>query len=306
MAINTDWKNIASERMPAWNEKVARRLIIVPLYDADGALNKLDNEAAVTKSALQAKLQAENIYDRWFITPQIVDPTDERAEDVMHEFETGQKEFIREGERSFSAKIPAEDMGINLLSNLKSFKDKEIGFYEIDTDGNFIYRRGSSGEVYPIPIRENSFTAHKVAPTPSELSRIMINFQYDTEFDDGDTRYIVKEDLDFDGRKENDLFGLRDVEITEVSNTLTTLKVNVVYEKSETPVTGYEAVTNWYLYNTTDSEEITPTAVVETEDTPGEYTLTFAEQTTSDAYSVNMTATGGFDPDDTLTGTLTS
>ena len=132
---------------------------------------------------------------------------------------------------------------------------------------------------------------------------IEISFNFKMEMEDGQIRYIKYADLDFDGTDKDDIYALWDVTLTESSNTLTTIIVDVKTDY-DIPVTGL-ALADFYLYNDTDSSEITITNCAEDATTDGRYTLTFASQDASDAYTLRVDKSK-YDYNDTVSGTLTA
>jgi hypothetical protein len=135
---------------------------------------------------------------------------------------------------------------------------------------------------------------------------IEISFNFADDMEDGNIRYIDYDGgsgLDFDGTDYDDVYGLWDVSLTEVSNTLTTIIVNIKVDY-DVAATGL-ALADFYLYNTTDSAEITITNLAESTTTPGQYTLTFASQDASDGYTLRVDKSK-YDYADTVSGTLTA
>ena len=306
MSICASYENTAGNKC-GFLHAVNQRIILVPKYDATGTLNTLATIAGVTKTALQDKFKAALVANRYFPLGKMENVTFERGEADFQEFDSGNMEFVQDGKKSFVGFITMKNgAGPALLKRLNSFTDKEFGFFGIDTVGNFGYQLDSAGVIVkPVPIDGNSWRCRWIEPKYKEAGGIEVKFSVLDDFDDGDFRYIAKADLDFDGRNNGDVFALWDITITEVSNTLTELVVTVTTDYG-VAVTGQTTVGFWYLYNTTDSAEITPSGVVESTTTPGQYTLTFSAQTPSDAYSLNLVSTQRYDPEDTLTGTLTA
>jgi len=284
-----------------------KRIALVPIYDGSNDPVTLADEAAVTKAAIQALCQAALMADRIFPLPSHDNVTDERGDASFFEFDSGAQEFVMDGTRTMEFFIPAKDGGNpDLVGKINAFTGQDVGFFAWDLDGNFSYNKGEKGALIT-PFEIDTIRAAWVSRRYADQSAgVMVKLTLSPEMDDANIRVILKSDLDFDGRNKKHVFALRDVTITEVSNTLTTLKVTAKDTAYESPITGMDAAADWYLYNTTDSSVITPSSVVETSGTPGEYTLTFTAVTEADGYTLNLVASEGFDPEDTLTGTLTA
>jgi len=282
----------------------AQRIILVPKYGSDQEENTIATRAGVTKAALQALFDDHDLKDRYYPLPSFKNVTDERAESNFFEYDDGEKEFLREGVRHFEGHIKAADGGAKLKKYLNDWRGAEFGIYIIDEDGNFAFMLDDDGTIVkPLPLAGGSFDIRVMPATADGVFMLNVSFDFHPDLDDGDIDYIPKKDLDFNGLSDEDIYGLWDVTIEEVSNTLTTI-VATVKTDYDTAVTGL-VLADFYLYNTTDSAEVVPSGVVETAGTPGEYTFTFAEQTASDAYELRVNKSR-YDYNDTLTGTLTA
>ena len=249
--------------------------------------------------------QADLVANRIFPLPLHDNVTDERGETEYIDFDSGAQEFNRDGIRSVEFFLPSKDGGNpDLLGKLNQFTGQSFGLWIWDRDGNFSYIKGETGALVT-PYEVDTFRARWVSKGNDSASGIMVKLTLAEVVDDANIRVILKSNMDFDGRDEKVIRGLRDVTIEEASNSLTELVVTVKDTAYENALTGYAAVTDWYLYNTTGSAEVVPSGVVETVGTPGEYTLTFSVQT-ADGYTLNLVASEGFDPEDKLTGTLSA
>ena len=163
---------------------IAKRLIIVPEVDGSGAKNELANEAAVTKSALQAKFDAADKDDRYFPISILENVEDVRAEPTFFEFNSGRKAKIKEGTRTFTGFIPFQ--GPEYLGKLEEWACSKFGVYVIDKSGNFIYSTDESTKVkvQPIMVDQESFSAELVKKTDAEPIMIKITFDFrETEKD---------------------------------------------------------------------------------------------------------------------------
>lgn len=291
--------------------QTSKRFALVPLLDAANDAVTMATESAVTLSAMLALINADLMANRIFPLPPHDNVTDERGETEFIEFDSGAQEFGKDGTRTIEFFLPSKD-GANpdLLGKLNQFTGQKFGLWIWDLDGNFSYIKGETGALVT-PYEVDTFRARWVSKRyTDQASGIMVKLTLAEIVDDADIRVIVRKGhatLDFDGRDTRVIRGLRDVTITEVSNILTELVVTVIETAfPANPLTGYNAVTDWYLYNSTAGTlaEIVPSGVVETVGTPGEYTLTFSAVTEADTYTLNLVATEGFDPEDKLSGTL--
>lgn len=286
----------------AYLAKVANRIILVPEFDGSGTKNELANEAGVTAAALQALFQNAAIKSRYYPVPVMEQVEEERAENELFEYESGNSVKIKDGAYQFKGLIPFGAGNPKLLGRLKDWEGQDFGCYIIDIDGNFRYNVGSGDEVQPFLIDGDTFSVRKIAGKYKEPWFIEVMFNFRSDVNDADEWYIEKADLDFDGRNYNDVYALRDVAFVESSTSLTTLVVEITTDHL-VPVTEL-AKEDMYLYNTTAVSQITIVTAVQTTSTSGIYTLTFSAVTEADAYSFNLLATSKYDPGDVLTGTL--
>jgi len=288
--------------------KRARRLIFVPKWGNDQTENTIASVSGVTKSALQALFDDHQVKDRYYPLPNLDNVENPgREESTFFEWNSGQETFVKDGKKSFKAMIKVEDGGPALVKKLKEWRGAKFGCYIIDTDKNFHYYLDEAGTIVkPMPIDGDRFDVRWIEPTDEGPGMIEISFNFADEMEDGNLRYIDYNGgsgLDFDGTDYDDVYALWDVSLTEVSNSLTTITVNVKTDY-DIPVTGL-ALADFYLYNTTDSAEITITNLAESTTTSGQYVLTFASQDASDAYTLRINKSK-YDYADTVSGTLTA
>lgn len=304
MAYCKDYSNTGGN-LCAYLSNVASRLLLFPELGSDGTKNEIATEAGVTKAALQALIIEAETKDRLYPLPKMEQVEEVRNENETFEYESGNVVKMRDGSYQFKGLIPFGDGGPDLLKRLESWYGQDFGCFIIDIDGNFRYEIDSTNIlVQPFMIDGDSWSVRMIYAKYKEPLFIEVMFNFKSEVNDGDQVYIAKSSLDFDGRSNTDLYALRDVVITEVAESLTTLTVLVKTDKN-IPVTARDE-TDWLLYNDTTTTAITVVSAVESATIPGQYVLTFIAQTNADAYTLNMLAASKFDPADTLTGILTT
>lgn len=247
--------------------KVGRRVILVPTIGSDGTANGFDTIAEVTKTALQAKFDAEDPLDRFYPLPVVENVENIRAETVFFEWNSGQKVRIRQGPRTFKASLPSDHTDTTLIKRLQAWYGQSFGVYIIDKAGNFIYDKGDSGEVMPMAVDGNSFDLNLVTETYSEPLFSLMQFDFSQDLNDGDIYYIPVSSLDFDGLG-TDFYGLWDLTVTATAiATATTFSVETVYA---VPVTGL-LVGDISIYNNTTSATVTVDTLTESPTVPGTY-----------------------------------
>lgn len=265
--------------------QIAARIIIVPKYNAAGAVNEIANVAGLTKAALQAKFDANDIDDRWFPLSEFKNVVEAKADPIYQEFTDRTKVLIDEGKRNFEGYIVSQ--GSILLGKLKSWGCQEFGIYVIDKNSNFIYQTDTATglKVQPIPVDKESWTATLMKATDTTVAMIKISFDFAMIARDEQLRTRAYEDLDFDGLDTNDVYGLYTCSgvgasvgalHTQMSMTITTDYGLPVKNLLATDFFDTHGGTAERLYNTSTSAAVTITAFSETSD--GVYLFTFAAQ----------------------------
>ena len=268
--------------------KILRRLILVPKYDSTGALNKFSSIDEVTKTNIQEKLDEMDELDRFYALPLMENVDQPRAETTFFEYNSGTKARVKQGTRTFTGWIPDGDP--QFLARLQSWYGTEFGFYGIDKKGNFIYAMNAADpmdtSVYPIPIDGNSWDVNMVTATDSDPFYIMLQFDYQADFNDANIRIAASTTVGFDGRT-GDLYGLMALEIGGPANTAGTTTIVFVVTDYDTPVSGL-VLADFTVYNVTSATDLNVSAVVEDPNNPGQYTLTSDATTAADTIRVTV------------------
>jgi len=267
--------------------QIAKRLIIVPKFKADGTVNEITNVAGVTKAALQAKFDANDIDDRWFPLSELKNVVEEKADTVNEEFTDKSLVPIDEGKRSFTGAII--NQGSKLLEKLESWACQEFGVYVIDKNSNFIYITDSATKlkVQPIAVDQNSWRIKYIKATDTTVAKLEIKFDFAMNMQDKYLREIASEDLDFDGLNTADVYALYTCSgvVSGLSTTGCTMTITTDYglPVKNLLITDFfdtHGGTNSKLYNVTDSAAVTIATFAETAD--GVYAFTFIAQTPAD------------------------
>ncbi len=274
-----------------WNLQILRRVVLVPLKDDNGDINKITNVAGLTKAALQAKFDASTAYDRYYSTPLLENVEQPRAETTFFEYNSGNKARIKQGTRTFTGWWPDSDP--QFLGRMQSWYGQDFGFYGIDKWGNFVYSKNlqdsSDDALYPIPVDGSSWDVNMVTASDAEPFYNMVQFDYKQDFNDAAIRYVAIDKLDFDGRT-SDFYGLLPLVPTISSpsaGTSTTINVETDYEIG---VSGLTA-SDFDAYNITDDASISISNAVENPNVEGEYTITSDSIASSDVVRWNVTKT---------------
>lgn len=275
-------------------QSVTSKLIMVPLVANDGTLNYIDLTATLpTWSDLVNETDASK---RWFPLPVFENVDMPKADTQFEEANSGRKVFLRQGVRSFSGELWAEDSSPTLLGKLQNNRCVEFGVYIVDINGNLIGSKVGDS-LYPIPVDNPSFDPKLMFATDSTTQKIMVVFDWNRLFDES-TLYMIT--TDEAGVNFNSLEGLVDVNILNAVDTSTTLtfdaKLDYGTALNQILFKG-GVVADFNLYNNTTSAVVTITGVVENLPNEGNYTLT-STFASGDSYTLTVVRQG-------FTGTYT-
>jgi len=267
-------------------EQIARRLIIVPEFKADGTKYEFATVATVTSANMISAINAADIDNRIFPIAKMEQVEEMRAESMVQEFNSGNLAKIDDGKREFTGLIPYGDP--ILLKKLKSWSCQKFGVYIVDKNGNFVYYTDKTTElkVQPLLVDENSLDVIYMTAKDNEVAGIQIKFKFRASMDDSYRRIIEATDLDFDALE--DIYSLFDV--TSVNSAIgQTSFTATLKDQYGLPVYGL-AIGDFALYNVTDAGAVTITGL--TESSNGVYVFTFASQTLSDVLRLTPTKNG--------------
>ena len=268
---------------------VTSGLIMVALKGNDGVLNGIDLSASVpTWSDLINQSDASK---RWIPIGSFENVELPKADSLFEEANSGKMAFLRQGKRSFSGELWSEDSTPTLLGKLQNNRCVDFGVYIVDVNGNLIGSK-SNGFLYPIPVDNPSFDPKFAFATDSTVQKLMIAFDVYRLFDESTMSMITTTEA---GINFNDLDGLVDVVLAEVSLTSTLLTATAVFQygTAYNPLKYKGALlADWAIYDSTNT--IVVGGVSGNAEAPdGTYALTLSGLTTGDVYELR-TAKDGF------------
>lgn len=226
---------------------------------------------------------------RWFPLPQFENVELPKADSQFEDSASGRKAFLRSGVRSFAGELWAEDSSPTLLGKLQGNRCVEFGVYIIDVNGNLI---GSEveGKLYPIPVDNASFDPKYMFATDSTTSKIMVSFDFKRLFNEA-TMYMITPTEAV--QNFNELEGLIDVDLFNLVATATDVTFDAEFDYgtalNKLKFKGALAA-DFALFNNTSNLAVVVTG--STENTDGNYTLTYALQTAGDSLTVSVNKDG--------------
>jgi len=270
-------------------QSVTSKLIMVPLKDNAGNDNFID-----LTSPLPNWLDLVNEADsslRWFPLPVFENVELPKADSKFEEANSGRMVFLRQGKRSFSGELWADDSSPTLLSKLQNNRCVDFGVYIIDINGNLVGSKVGD-YLYPIKVDNPSFDPKLMFATDATVQKIMVAFDFDRLFDEG-TLYMItatEAGIDF-----NTLDGLVDVNVlnvVEIAGQDITFDAKLDYGTALNPILFKGAtLSDFKLYNNDTSTVESINSVVENLPTEGNYTLDFGFNG-GDSYTLTIVRTG--------------
>lgn len=205
-------------------QSVTSKLIMVPLYGNDGLANGIDLSSPLP--TWNDLINEPDASKRWFPLPTFENVELPKADSQFEEASSGRMVFLRQGKRSFTGELWAEDSSPTLLSKLQNNRCVDFGVYIVDVNGNLVGSK-QDGKLLPIPVDNPSFDPKYMFATDSTTSKIMVAFDFDRLFDEGTMYMITPTEA---GVNFNDLNGLIDVNFTTTALSSTTLVADLALD----------------------------------------------------------------------------
>lgn len=279
-----------------------KKLIIVPIFDATGAKNRIDLTVSLNDAYFAALVNQADATKRWYPLPFMKDADPNRGENIVEGFKDGSQIFIQQGAKTFTAVIVEKDAPPRLLIALESFRNIDFGLYGIDKDNNLVGMKNAAGYLEPIRIDASSWAPKFIEATDTTSQKIALNFNWHINEKDKNIDMIAESEL-VAGTDIANLDGLLDVyaDASAITTTGCTLSLYTLFGTQKNPVrdtgrviadfiSSITAATS-KIRNQTDSADVTLTTVTETA-TPGIYTLVWPAQTSADVLIPFLTKSG--------------
>lgn len=272
--------------LPAFKKTTG--VLFVPLFANDGTRNKIDMSTTID---MTAHIQNIDKSKRFYPIQDLKDVELPVADAKFKTYKDGAKRKLADGIRSFKATMP--EASSVLIGKLQGVSCSKFGVYLIDIDGQL---RGikSGTNLYPVEI--GGFNAMFKDATDDEVNEGMIEFDFDILLKVSQFWILSATDL---GVNPNELSGLVDANLTEVSSGATSTVLNISSDfgsgvaTNPAPIVGL-VTADFSAYNDTDSASVTLT-VAESTTVDGEYTLTYTSQTALDLVTIKVLPASGFE-----------
>lgn len=267
---------------------VARDFWLVPIYDSTGAKNTISTSDLVSGKLPQAffigKFNDNDDEDRFYPIRNVEQYNPEKAEPNVFTYDSGNKERLSEGSRTFSFFLPGVEPAF--IQNLEQSACGDLGIYVKDEKNNILGDGSTANESRPMRIARNSMNVDLQLGTDGQPYGVMVSFDLEKSVLDTNIRVIgagtLATDVDFEA------FGLQglvtlNATISAEATTGFTAAIDTQYgdQLSLTPfVAG--ALADFYLYNETTDAVVTITGLDVTNAATGVYVFTYIAQTSAD------------------------
>jgi hypothetical protein len=277
-SCNATLQNTGTPNCPTLRS-IARHMMLVAEIADDGTVNSL-GQSAYSVAGLAAKLDNTNKTKRFYPILNLENVSDERAETMFQEFNSGRRAKVRKGYRTFVGySLIADPI---LLGKIQSFGCSNLGAYFMDEALNLYYNKNEgSSDLFPFLIDRETFDVQLIFGKDDEVPMIMITFQYSQSMQDKNIRKMPPSV----GLDESDIYGLLDVEVVASTVTTTTIQMQL-NDAYGNPVVGLVQgdFTLAEVSPTPGAVTITGFAAVQ-----NTYTLTFSTQTQNDVLQATIT-----------------
>lgn len=278
----------------------AKKLIFVEYFKEDGSVNGIDistdlSSGVLDQTFLDGKIGNLDTNLRWYVTPELKNVVDERADDITEEFNDTSSIFIQEGARSFEGFTIKGDPVF--VGNMKLWRCQTSGVFAIDKDGNLEGAEVVDGILYPVRLQDDSLSASYIKPTDTTGAKTSIKFVVSQLENDEDLRMILASNITADLTGAKGLVDVNAEAATGISTTGFTVQLFTTYGGMISKQAAEGLLTADF-----SGAEITPTpgtvtitSVTESLVTPGEYVFVIVAETIGDLLRFGNKTSGDLD-----------
>jgi len=286
-------------------QDAARKLILVPLAQADGTLNRITLADTFDKAYVDAAINNADPYQRWYPIGNLLNVEDVRGDDVVETFEDGTSAKVQDAPGTFTAIIINQTP--DYLRKIISWGCTTFGAYVVDKQGNLIGDTVTDPlYMAPLPINSATWSPKYIKTTDTTVPKVQLNFEWRQDFTDDQLGMVLASE--FSGIDLLDIAGLVDL-YGAVSNEATTgftMTITTDYGSAKTraKVSGLVAA-DFDLNELTPTPGAEPFTVVESADGVYDFTITTpASSTETFALGIDA-ATLGYDDTYLVSETIT-
>ena len=281
-------------------------IAIVHTRNAAGELNSIKEsdfvDGILPEAFIDAKLNAEDPSERWFLTPKINSVTDVRAEPITFDVD-GIPKIIDQGVRTFLGSYYGSAASPQFAGVLNSFNCIEVSEFEFSVDGAIV-GIDAGDEMLPIAIETQTLYAGVVKRTKAELNSVSLTFAIQELVRDEDLIQISASSIEGNILTKKGLIDGTGEALASPAITTSTVRIDMKYIYGDFPskqafkglvvgdLSPDNGVTTSTIYNTTDSANVAVSLMTPVVGSDGVYDLTFAVQPAAKTITVDFSKTG--------------
>lgn len=269
--------------------------MLMPKYNELGQLNFIDVSNPTTVGATIQTLTSATTHPMRRLYPLMVaeNVTREKTETIYETAPSNRKYKAQEGVRTTVSQF--FEASFRWLGELQKFGCTELVYFFADVEGKLVGQSTEDGKLYGIPVAKNTFDTMLMYATDTTVQKVQLQFDDKYGFNDANIRVLTPTDLGYDA---DELSGIITVYGEVVGTPTLTGAVVKLYTKNSnalSPKVPFKGL----LVADFDLNEIDPTPGAVTIATApeslvndGQYTLTFASQTSGDTLELTATRNG--------------
>ncbi len=258
----------------------------------DGTSNEIDCSVPLDQSVLDGKLNEVDPSKRWYPTDKISTVTEVRNDPTTETVDNIDR-IVEQGSRTFNGFFLGKAASTpTYLKFLKSVECPAVMYYGVDVNGTLVGIESTLG-LTGVKVEAQTMFSRPVPATSTTVAKNELTFAVDSLVLDETFSYISADEISADLLNAN---GLLDVTLAE-GNILGTFDgfsvvASLVYGSAckKLAYSGATELTDWTLFNVTQSSAVTPLTV--TESPAGTYAFTFAAQSSGDVIKATVSKNG--------------
>ncbi|GEM_PF-1222013 len=277
-------------------QDVAKRLILVPMFDSSNDANRIPVGTIPADSAIRALINQADDKKRFYPLPEMENVTNERGDPISEDFPSGKNVKIRNGVKTFTGQMLS--LGGDYAKQIEGFGCSNMGAYIVDSQGNLIGDGSNPAYLAPLSIDQETWDVRTMDTTDTTIAKIQLGFQWSISVKDSDVRMLLASDFltDVDWLAYDGLLDLSGTLTETATTTVAVMKITNGFGSLANPGIASGLVKDDFVLT-----EISPTAGAITissvlESPKGTYTITYPTATPGDELELSIApATLGFD-----------
>lgn len=274
------------------------KLFFVYQIANDGTSNAIPCSQTIDEAFLTEKLNEADPSKRWYPTDKISSVTEVRNDPTTETIDNIDI-IVEQGSRTFNGFFLGKAASTpTYLKFLKSVECPAVMYFGVDINGTLVGVETTTGApveaaLTGINVQAQSMFSRPVPATSTTAPKNELTFAVDSLVQDETIAYISADEITADLLNAN---GLLDVTLAEgnIAGTFDGFSVvaSLVYGSvcKKLDYTGATELTDWTLFNVTQSAAVTPLTV--TEDPSGTYAFTFTPQSSGDTIRATVSKEG--------------